>query len=35
LRDGCVHEVANGWAAEMKLGLQEKMEQKVENTSNQ
>jgi hypothetical protein len=34
-RDGCAHEVADGWATEMKLGLQEKMDQKVENTSNQ
>jgi hypothetical protein len=34
-RDGCAHEVADRWAAEMKLELQEKMEQKVENTSNQ
>jgi hypothetical protein len=37
-RGGCAmdaHEVADEWAAEMKLGLQEKMEQKVENTSNQ
>jgi hypothetical protein len=35
LHDRCAHEVADGWVAEMKLGLQEKMEQKVENTSNQ
>jgi hypothetical protein len=35
LRDVCAHEVADGLATEMKLGLKEKMEQKVENTSNQ
>jgi hypothetical protein len=35
LRDRCAHEVADGGAVEMKLGLQEKMEQKVENLSNQ